>query len=61
MAGGEWMMIWGRDHLDQRVEKDRMTHGNRGKVASEDDIAGVKGPRWLRIEQLRRMGSREHC
>jgi hypothetical protein len=40
MAGGEWMMRWGRDHLDQRVEKDRMTHGNRGKVAPEDDIKG---------------------
>jgi hypothetical protein len=23
MAGVEWMMRWGKDHLDQRVEKDR--------------------------------------
>jgi hypothetical protein len=60
MAGGEWMMRRRRDHLDQRVEKDRMTHGNRGKAAPEDEIAGRKGPRWLRTKKLRRMGSREH-
>jgi hypothetical protein len=59
MAGGEWMMRWRRDHLDQRLEKDRMKHGNKGKAAPEDDIVGGKGPRSLRIEQLRRMGSHE--
>jgi hypothetical protein len=35
MAGGEWMMRWGRDHMDQKRGDGQMSEDEEGAKGSE--------------------------
>jgi hypothetical protein len=72
MVGGEWMMRWGRDHMDQKRGGGQMSEDEEGlkgasliarpggeQMAQKITRQG-RGPRWLNAEGQRMPGFPVH-
>jgi hypothetical protein len=46
MAGGEWMMRWGRDHTDQKRGDGQMSEDEEGAKRERASFHGQEENRW---------------